>query len=90
MPEPFVMLFSVGERIVNEAKYICETGATVRQTAPLFGVCKSCVHKDVTVRLKEIDEELYRRVRGVLEKNFTEKHLRGGKATKEKYAHKER
>ena len=84
------MLFSVGERIVNEAKYICETGATVRQTAPLFGVCKSCVHKDVTVRLKDLDDELYRRVRIVLEKNFTEKHLRGGRATKEKYANRTR
>ena len=43
--------------------------------------------KDVTASLKEYDEELYKKVRVVLEKNFAEKHIRGGAATKSKYAH---
>ena len=75
------------ERIIDEGLYICENGSTVRQAAKVFGVSKSCVHKDVTARLKEYDEELYKKVRVVLEKNFAEKHIRGGAATKSKYAH---
>ena len=34
------------ERAVQLALYICETGATVRQTARKYGISKSTVHKD--------------------------------------------
>ena len=36
------------ERILEIAKYIIETKATVRQAAKIFGVSKSTVHKDIT------------------------------------------
>ena len=42
-------------------------------------------HKDVTERLKEIDKQLYREVRKVLNTNLSERHIRGGLATKNKY-----
>lgn len=48
------------------------------------------VHKDVTERLFGIDPELYHRVRMVLEINLSERHLRGGNATKRKYEHDRR
>ena len=73
------------ERAVRIAEYIISVGATVRDAAKVFGVSKSTVHKDVTTRLCECDKRLYDRVNLVLSKNKAERHLRGGKATKEKY-----
>lgn len=66
-------------------KYVSETGATVRAAAGRFGVSKSTVHKDLTVRLKECDPALYDEVREVLRMNKEERHLRGGNATRMKY-----
>ncbi len=77
------------DRAVRFALYIIENGATVRQTAGVFGVSKSTVHKDVTERLPAINNKLYRQVKAVLEKNKQERHIRGGQATKLKYAHGE-
>ncbi len=73
------------ERAVRIAEYIISVGATVRDAAKVFGVSKSTVHKDVTSRLCECDKELFDKVNRVLSKNKAERHLRGGKATKEKY-----
>lgn len=73
------------ERAVELGRYIAETNSTVRATGKKFGVSKSTVHTDVTVRLKRINPALYNEVRRVLEKNKEERHIRGGIATKEKY-----
>ena len=78
------MLYIV-DRVLEEAYYISQTGATVRETAKIFHVGKSTVHKDVTVRLKEIDKTLYKKVRHILDKNLSERHIRGGEATRRKY-----
>jgi putative DeoR family transcriptional regulator (stage III sporulation protein D) len=72
------------ERAVELGRYIAETNSTVRATGKKFGVSKSTVHTDVTVRLKRINPALYNEVRAVLEKNKEERHIRGGIATKEK------
>ena len=74
------------ERVIREAEYIAETGATVRKAAKVFHFSKSTVHKDVTERLKSIDKELYKRVKKVLKFNLAERHIRGGEATRLKYA----
>ncbi len=73
------------QRVMETASYILETGFTVRQTAQIFGVSKSTVHKDVTERLPQINFHLAQDVRKVLEKNKAERHLRGGEATRRKY-----
>lgn len=70
-------------------KYIAETGDTVRGAAQKFGLGKSTVHKDVTVKLRHCDRALWNQVRLVLEKNKAERHIRGGLATREKYRHEE-
>ena len=72
-------------RAVILGRYIADTGATVRQCAKEFGVSKSTVHTDVTVRLALADRSLGEKVRRVLDKNKTERHLRGGEATKKKF-----
>ncbi|MBE5852231.1 MAG: hypothetical protein E7299_04665 [Lachnospiraceae bacterium] len=38
------------DRVIAVAKYIVEHGATVRQTAKEFGISKSTVHMEVTMR----------------------------------------
>lgn len=75
----------IEERAVIVAKYILETNTTVRQTAKTFGVSKSTIHKDVTERLEEINPSLALEVKTILEKNKSERHIRGGMATKLKY-----
>ncbi len=77
----------IEERAVEVANYIIEQNATVRQTAKKFGISKSTVHKDVTERLEEIDPSLAKRARVVLDVNKSERHIRGGMATREKYLH---
>ena len=77
----------IEKRVLEISEYILKTRATVRQTANEFGVSKSTVHKDMTERLPEINKELYEQVRVILENNKAERHLRGGEATKQKYAH---
>ena len=75
----------ISERVLKEGQYIIETNSTVRAAAEYFSISKSTVHKDVTERLKTIDDSLYNDVRRVLDKNLSERHIRGGIATKNKY-----
>lgn len=75
----------ISERVIKEAEYIVETYATVRSCAAYFNISKSTVHKDVTERLMNIDGQLFKEVREVLNKNLSERHIRGGMATKNKY-----
>lgn len=75
----------IEERALELANYILETKSTVRKTAKKFGISKSTVHKDITERLKEINPVLAKKAATVLEENKKERHIRGGRATKEKY-----
>lgn len=77
----------IEERAIEIANFIIEEKATVRQTAKKFGVSKSTVHKDVTERLLQINASLAARARIVLDVNKSERHIRGGLATREKYLH---
>lgn len=75
----------IRRRVLDIGNYIMESSATVRQTADVFGVSKSTVHKDVTERLPQINEKLAMEVKHILENNKAERHLRGGEATRKKY-----
>lgn len=75
----------ISERVIAEAEFIVETGSTVRSAAKHFSISKSTVHKDVTERLEEIDKNLWKEVRKVLNLNLSERHIRGGIATRNKY-----
>ena len=79
------MYYSCDERAKEFARYIIENKATVRQTAEIFKISKSTVHKDVSYRLKNIDLDLYEKAKAVLDNNLKERHIRGGIATKAKY-----
>ena len=78
----------IEERAIAIADYIIENNATVRQTAKQFGISKSTVHKYVTERLAQINPALATEARKVLDVNKSERHIRGGLATREKYLHR--
>ena len=79
------MYYFADERIIKEAEFLLKTNGTVRSTAKKFGVSKSTVHSDVTKKLKDIDEALYEKVKELLFINLSERHVRGGMATRKKY-----
>lgn len=72
-------------RVIKESEYILENNSTVRATAKYFGLSKSTVHTDLTKRLKKIDEYSYMLVKELLFINLSERHIRGGIATRNKY-----
>lgn len=80
------MIDTTRERAIILGEYIVEYKATVRAAAKQFGISKSTVHTDVSERLKRYDPVLYKQVREVLDINKSERHIRGGLATKEKYS----
>ncbi len=73
------------QRVLDIAKYIVEQQTTVRQTAAVFGVSKSTVHKDMTERLPAINPTLAEQIKDILDYNKSVRHIRGGEATKKKY-----
>jgi putative DeoR family transcriptional regulator (stage III sporulation protein D) len=75
----------IEERVIKCAEYIVETGCTVRACSAHFSISKSTVHKDVSERLRYINADLFEQVREVLDLNLSERHIRGGIATRAKY-----
>lgn len=75
----------IEERVLEVARYIIESKATIRKTAKVFGVSKSTIHKDMTERLPKINPQIATEAKTVLDLNKAERHIRGGRATKMKY-----
>ena len=76
------------ERCEVLAEYVIETSDTVRGAASHFGISKSTVHKDLAYKLKKINKNLYNQVNSILQLNKSERHIRGGEATRQKYLNK--
>ena len=76
------------ERCVVLGEYLVEHRSTVRAAAQVFGISKSTVHKDVSKVLKRINPPLHKEIEKLLSINKSERHIRGGEATKQKYASK--
>ncbi len=74
------------KRAVQLGEFMVSKKATVRKAAKHFGISKSTVHKDVSERLKFVNSSLYSEVKKILEINKAQRHIRGGFATKNKYA----
>ena len=75
----------IENRVLDVAKYIIDSKSTIRKTAKIFGVSKSTIHKDMTERLPLINPQIAEQSKIVLDINKSERHIRGGKATKMKY-----
>ena len=80
--------FAGRERCEVLAEYVIDNDATVRSAAKYFGMSKSTVHKDLAYKLRFYNSRLYNEVRKILELNKSERHLRGGEATRKKYLSK--
>ncbi len=74
------------ERVILVATHIYQTHDTIRKTATIYGLSKSTIHHDVSTKLKNIDFCLFLKVKKILDENFSQKHIRGGEATKHKYS----
>ena len=84
--EDFMVIFNtIDERCEKIANYLIENKSTVRETAKKFGISKSTVHKDITEKLIKVNLSLYEEAKKILELNKSERHIRGGEATKQKY-----
>ena len=76
------------DRVYSESEYILDTKKTVREIAKVFNVSKSTVHKDLTDRLLELDEILYKKVAKILKYHLDIRHIRGGESTRMKFLEK--
>lgn len=76
---------TIRRRVLYQAKVMLEDQLTVREVAKIIGLSKSTIHKDLTEKLKLIDEELFDEITNLLEYNKNIRHIRGGQKTKEKY-----
>ena len=75
-------------RVLEEGKYILDTGMTVREMAKIFGISKSTIHKDLRERLLEIDKDMYKDVSNILQYHMEVRHIRGGESTRRKFLEK--
>lgn len=81
-------MINIKERILKEANHIINTRQTIRQTADLFNVSKSTIHKDLQERLIKINMDLHNQITKIFNEHTSNKHLKGGQSTKEKYLRK--
>lgn len=73
------------ERVFEVANYVIENNCTIREAAKTFCISKSTAHKDLNERLPLLSQSLFQTVSVVLQKNWKERYLRGGEATKRKF-----
>lgn len=73
------------QRCMEVARLIVSEKLTIRQAAKRAEVSKSTIHKDIHKYLWRLDPKLFSEVIKVFNKNFDEKHIRGGNATRLKY-----
>lgn len=70
------------KRCEKIATYMLDNNCTVRVAAKHFGIGKTTVHVEVTERLREVNKNLYNKIRVLLDNNWNERQVRGGKALK--------
>ncbi len=79
----------IRKRCLELGELVHETGLTVRAVAKKSGYSKSTVHKDLTERLKLVNEALAKEVSEILAYHKSIRHIRGGEATKQMWKLKE-
>ena len=78
------------ERVVLEAVYYVENKTTIRDVAKKFNISKTTVHNDFVTILKNIDIDLFNKVKSIIEYNKSIRHIRGGESTKNRYNKKKK
>ena len=72
-------------RVIEMANVFLEGRRTVREVAKIVGYSKSTVHHDLTTKLEDINPDLYKQVKELLEYNKKIRPIRGGESTRLKY-----
>lgn len=80
------MYKKIENRVIKTALLFIKRGETTRSVAKAIGTSKSTVSKDLNEPLKHLNPELYAKVREKINKNWNEKHIRGGESLKRKWA----
>lgn len=78
----------IKNRVLTVANLYLKDSYTIRQVADLLRVSKSTVHLDLIRFLPMLDTQLAKEVAEKMEHMRQTKHLRGGEATRRKYAEK--
>lgn len=73
------------EAIVKLGRMVVFNDMTIREIAEKIGISKTNVHFNL-MKLQEIDNDLFLAVRTRLEQHNQLKHIKGGEATRRKYA----
>ena len=76
---------NISKRVIDEAEYMIDTKKTIREIAKVFNVSKSTVHIDLNKRLKNINYDLYKKIKKILIYHLEIRHIRGGESTRKKY-----
>lgn len=76
------------KRVNNIADYIIDTKDTIRNTAKIFKVSKSTVHKDIQERLYEIDIDKYNKIKTIMNEHIETRHIKGGESTRQLFLRK--
>lgn len=79
---------SIIKRVNDIADYIIDTKNTIRETAKIFKVSKSTVHKDLKERLYEIDINKYYRIKKIMDEHIETRHIKGGESTRRLFLRK--
>jgi len=74
------------DRIVRIANYLVNEDKTIRDAEQAFHVSRSTIHQQLHTKLPEVNPALHAAVQAVLDTHFSERHIRGGDATKAKFA----
>lgn len=75
-------------RVNDIADYIIDTKKTIRDTAKVFNVSKSTVHKDIKDRLYLIDIQKYNLVKKIMYEHIQMRHIKGGESTRQLFLRK--
>ena len=76
------------KRVNDIADYIIKTKNTIRQTAILFNVSKSTVHKDMQERLYLVNINKYKEVKKIMNEHIETRHIKGGESTRQLFLRK--
>lgn len=79
---------SIIKRVNDIADYIINTKHTIRETAKIFKVSKSTVHKDLKERLYEIDINKYYKIKEIMDEHIETRHIKGGESTRRLFLRK--
>ena len=75
-------------RVNDIADYIIKTKNTIRETAKIFNISKSTVHKDLKERLIYIDKIKYKKIKKIMNEHIETRHIKGGESTRKLFLKK--